>query len=162
MNRTILASVLAMSALWFGTPAKASVPPLPSPTQSFNTGSLHVDVYGAHDKPAMIFIPGLTCGPWEWAGEIRRFSNDYSIYALTLPGFNGQPAITGDLFAKVASDFWELLRSHGISKPIVVGHSLGGTLGFLLAEQHSEPTTPRCSKPALRLPCRSSSRPATS
>jgi pimeloyl-ACP methyl ester carboxylesterase len=139
MKRLIFASVLAASTLWFGAPARAALPrALPAAAASYDAGSLHVDVYGTPGKPALIFIPGLVCGPWEWSGQIAQFSNDYTIYALTLPGFNGQPAVTGDLFAKTANDFWELLRSRNIRKPIVVGHSLGGTLGYMLAEQHAD------------------------
>lgn len=139
MKRLILASALIASTLWSAAPAKAAVPPpLPAARASFNSGSLHVDVYGTPGKPALVFIPGLTCGPWEWSGEITHFAPDYTIYTLTLPGFNGQPAIQGDLFAKVTGDFWNLLQSRGIDKPIVIGHSLGGTLGFMLAEQHSD------------------------
>lgn len=139
MKRLIFASVLAASTLWFGAPANASLPPvLPAATASYDEGSLHVDVYGTPGKPALIFIPGLVCGPWEWSGQIAQFSHDYTIYALTLPGFNGQPAATGDLFAKTAKDFWELLRSRNIRNPIVIGHSLGGTLGYMLAEQHPD------------------------
>lgn len=138
MKRLVFASVLAASTLWLGAPASASLPPpLPAASSSFTAGSLHVEVYGSVGKPAMIFIPGLTCGPWEWAGEIARFSPNYTIYALTLPGFDGQPAIRGPLFKTVSSDFWSLLRTREIDKPIVIGHSLGGTLGIMLAEQHS-------------------------
>jgi len=139
MKRLILASALVASTLWWSAPAKAAIPPqLPAAQASFNSGSLHVDVYGTPGKPALIFIPGLTCGPWEWSGEIAQFAPDYSIYALTLPGFDGQPAITGDLFATVSADFWSLLQTRKIDKPILIGHSLGGTLGFMLAEQHSD------------------------
>ena len=139
MKPVILAGVLAASALLFSAPVSAAVPPpLPAAASSFNSGSLHVDVYGTPGKPAMIFIPGLTCGPWEWSGEIARFSPDYTIYALTLPGFDGQPPISGDLFAKVSTDFWGLLQSKKIDNPIVIGHSLGGTLAFMLAEQHAD------------------------
>lgn len=139
MKRLIIASVLAASTLWFSAPASASIPPpLPAANASFTQGSLHVDVYGTPGKPAMIFIPGLTCGPWEWAGEIERFSPDYTIYALTLPGFDGQPAIQGDLFQTVSADFWKLLQTRHIENPIVIGHSLGGTLAIMLAEQHSD------------------------
>lgn len=139
MKRLILASALAASTLWFSAPARASIPPpLPAPNASFSQGSVHVDVYGTAGKPAMVFIPGLTCGPWEWAGEIAQFSRDYTIYALTLPGFDGQPAIPEPLFDTVASDFWSLLDRRGIRKPIVIGHSLGGTLAILLAEQHAD------------------------
>lgn len=139
MKRLIIASMLAASTLWLPAPASASLPPaLPAATASFMQGSLHVDVYGTPGKPAMILIPGLTCGPWEWAGEIARFSPEYTIYALTLPGFDGQPAIHGDLFQTVSGDFWNLLQARHIEKPLVVGHSLGGTLAIMLAEQHAD------------------------
>jgi pimeloyl-ACP methyl ester carboxylesterase len=139
MKRLILASVLAASTFWLRAPASASIPPpLPPANASFNSGSLHVDVYGTPGKPALVFIPGLNCGPWEWAGEIEKFSPDYTIYALTLPGFDGQPAIDGDLFARVGADFWSLLQTRRIRKPIVIGHSLGGTLAIMLAEQHPD------------------------
>lgn len=139
MKRLILASVLAASTLWLRAPASASTPPpLPPASAWFQSGSLHVDVYGTPHKPALIFIPGLNCGPWEWAGEIEKFSPHYTIYALTLPGFDGQPAVDGDLFARVSADFWSLLQSRGIRKPIAIGHSLGGTLAIMLAEQHSD------------------------
>ncbi len=139
MKRLVHAGVLAASMLWLNAPARASVPPpLAAPHASLQNGSLHVDVYGTAGKPALIFIPGLTCGPWEWAGEIERLSPHYTIYALTLPGFDGRPAIAGDLFASVSADFWTLLASQKIQRPIVIGHSLGGTLAIMLAEQHSE------------------------
>lgn len=139
MKRLIFTCALAASTLWLNVPARAAVPPpLPKANASFQSGSLHADVYGTPGKPALIFIPGLACGPWEWSGEIARFSPDFTIYALTLPGFDGQTAIDGGLFAKVSADFWTLLQSRNIQKPIVIGHSLGGTLGFMLAGQHSD------------------------
>lgn len=113
------------------------MPPLPAASSAFTVGSLHVAQYGTPNKPTLIFIPGLTCGPWEWAGEIRALAPNYDIYALTLPGFDGQPAIQTPLFPTVTSDFWKLLRDRNITKPVVIGHSLGGTTGIMLAEQHS-------------------------
>ncbi|HLI95266.1 MAG TPA: alpha/beta fold hydrolase, partial [Candidatus Baltobacteraceae bacterium] len=139
MKRFIGAIALAASALAWSAPARASLPPpLPKSQQSFNSGSIHVDVYGTPGKPALIFIPGLTCGPWEWAGEITQFAPNYTIYALTLPGFDDQPAVSGAPFDTVSADFWTLLQTRNIQKPILIGHSLGGTLGFMLAEQHSD------------------------
>jgi pimeloyl-ACP methyl ester carboxylesterase len=119
--------------------ARATVPtPLPAPLRSFDAGSLHVDVYGTPERRALIFIPGLTCGPWEWSGEIARLSPTYTIYALTLPGFDGHPAIKPPLFQTVTGDFWTLLQTQSIVKPVLIGHSLGGTLAIMLAEQHSD------------------------
>lgn len=139
MNRLFVASALAASVLWLNTPARsATLPALPAPSSSFNAGSMHVDVYGTLGKPALIFIPGLACGPWEWSGEIARFAPDYQIYALSLPGFDGAAAVQVDPFQTVSNDFWTLLQAHHIVTPAIVGHSLGGTLAILLAEQHSD------------------------
>jgi pimeloyl-ACP methyl ester carboxylesterase len=139
MKRVFFAAALVASALTFALPARASMPaPLPAPVASYNAGSLHVDVYGTAGKPSMIFIPGLLCGPWEWSAEIAQFAPDYTIYALTLPGFDGQPSIATDPFVTVTTDFWSWLDARRIDRPIVIGHSLGGTLGFALAEQHPE------------------------
>lgn len=139
MHRLFFAAALAFAVLAVSMPAQAALPPpLPKAASSFDAGSMHVDVYGTEGKRALVFIPGLTCGPWEWAGEIAQLASAYTIYALTLPGFDGQPAIKGPLFQAVSADFWTLLQTHSIQKPIVIGHSLGGALAILLAEQHSE------------------------
>ena len=139
MKRQVIASALALSALWFAAPACASTPaPLPKAAASFDSGSLHVDVYGTPGKRALVFIPGLTCGPWEWSGEINRFASNYTIYAITLPGFDGSAPISGPLFHTTSADFWSLLENHRIDRPVVIGHSLGGTLAIMLAEQHAD------------------------
>lgn len=139
MKRSLFVSVLALSTLWFSIPATAAVPPaLPNAERTISSGSLRVQVFGAPDKPALIFIPGLTCGPWEWSDEIGRFSRAYRIYALTLPGFDGAPSLQSRFFDTVSADFWKLLNQQRIEKPTLIGHSLGGTLAILLAEQHPE------------------------
>ncbi len=129
-----------MAVLIFASSAVADAavpPPLPAPVASFDVGSLHVDQYGSGPQ-SLIFIPGLTCGPWEWSGQIDHLASNYSVYALTLPGFDGRPPIDGPLFATTTADFWALLDQKHIVKPVVIGHSLGGTMGFMLATQHPE------------------------
>ncbi len=139
MKRLVFAGVLAASMLWFNAPAYALSPPLlPKAGSSFMAGPVRVDVYGTPGKPALVFIPGLACGVWEWSGEIARFAPDYTIYALTLPGFDGLAAAQVPLFKTVSNSFWTMLAQHNIVKPIVIGHSLGGTLAIMLAEQHSD------------------------
>jgi pimeloyl-ACP methyl ester carboxylesterase len=139
MKRLPIACVLALSTLWFAAPAHAELPPpLPKAVDSFDLRSLHVDVYGTAGKPALVLIPGLACGPWEWSGEIARLSPQYTIYALTLPGFDGRAPISSPLFSTVSEDFWAMLDSHHIIRPAIAGHSLGGTLAIVLAEQHSD------------------------
>jgi len=116
--------------------ATAALPPAPgAPAESFDSGMLHVDRYGSGAQ-AVILIPGLSCGPWQWYGVIAHLAPKYTVYALTLPGFDGRPATQKKpLVSSFVADFGALLDAHKIVKPIVVGHSLGGTLAIVLGEQ---------------------------
>jgi len=133
-------SALALVALCaVAAPAQAAtLPPAPTPAESFDTGMLHVDRYGSGSQ-TLILIPGLGSGPWSWYGTIAHFSPSYTIYALTLAGFDGRPATSEKpLFQAFSDDFWQMLSARNIVSPVVIGHSLGGTLAILLAEQHSD------------------------
>jgi pimeloyl-ACP methyl ester carboxylesterase len=128
-----------MHLLFSALLAASSLLPLPKPQSSFDSGMLHVDVYGSGAQ-SIVFIPGLACGPWSWSEQIAYFSKTYTVYALTLPGFDGRPfgMPSDDLFAAFSTDFWTMLGAKDIVRPIVIGHSLGGTLAIDLAEEHPE------------------------
>jgi pimeloyl-ACP methyl ester carboxylesterase len=116
----------------------ATLAALPAPAESFDIGSLHVDRFGNGPR-TLIFVPGLASGPWSWAAQIARFSTGYRVYALTLDGFDGRAYVPQpDLVASFTRDFWSLLEERRIVRPVVIGHSLGGTLVIALAEQHPE------------------------
>lgn len=116
--------------------AAALLTPLPAPARSFDAGSTHVDVYGSGPQ-AVVVIPGLACGPWEWSDEIARLAHTDTVYALTLSGFDGRPyTIAGDPFTAFDSDFETLLSDEHLASVELLGHSLGGTLAIDLAEKH--------------------------
>jgi len=138
LNRLAFAFATALFAASFAPAQAAPVAPLPAANASYDTGSLHVREFGTAGKPGLILLPGLTCGPWEFGNEIAAFSGSYHIYALTLPGFDGQPSIAKPLFTTVSADFWAFLNNKKIDRPVLLGHSLGGTLAALLATQHPE------------------------
>lgn len=139
MRRSFAQSAIALGFLLALHPPiaiAATLSPAPTVGSSFNVGTLHVDRYGS-GKKSIVLIPGLGCGPWEWYGTIAHLQPHFTVYALTLPGFDGQPATAQrPLFKAFANDFWQLLATHHIVKPIVIGHSLGGTLAIALGEEH--------------------------
>jgi pimeloyl-ACP methyl ester carboxylesterase len=141
MMRTacLAAALFFIGALGFGRAAVADpLAPAPPVAESFTVGMLHVDRYGSGPH-TLILIPGLGCGPWEWYGTIAHESSNYTIYALTLPGFDGLPATTVQpLIPAFVSDVAKLLDARKIVKPIIVGHSLGGTLAIVLGESYPD------------------------
>lgn len=102
----------------------------------FEAGALLVEQV-SDNGPALILIPGLASGPWVWADTTARLRGQYSIYLLTLPGFDGRKPVPGATLESLASDLAALIGSRKIRKPILVGHSLGGTLSLGFAAEHS-------------------------
>jgi pimeloyl-ACP methyl ester carboxylesterase len=121
------------AAIWF---LLASVAHGAEPRRSFDIGNLHVERFG-ESGPAVILIPGLASGSWVWADVIAALKSNYRIYAVTLAGFDGVADIKGDRLALTDRALNGLIASEHLYKPILVGHSLGGTLALRYATAHS-------------------------
>ena len=107
--------------------------------ESFDIGMLRVERTGRHAATPIILIPALFCGPWQWRREVALLESRYEVYALTLPGFDGRPRDTGGaLMHRAAADLALLIKSRHLHRPIIVGHSLGGTLAVLFAETYPD------------------------
>ena len=103
----------------------------------FDVGTLHVERHGDRGSP-VILIPGLASGAWVWQDSIAALQGEHRIYALTLAGFDGRPAVKGDALASAVSSLRELIVTQRLDKPVLVGHSLGGTLALMFAAAHSD------------------------
>lgn len=148
MKPSILLGLLAMSLAPFASSAmsatsasdcSAVVTRLPAASATFTVGTLRVQRYGEHGRP-VILIPGLGSGSWVWAGTINHLRGKHVVYALTLAGFDGVPAPaqkTGLLDLADAS-LLKLIKRHHINHPVLVGHSIGGTLAIRFAGEHSK------------------------
>lgn len=94
-----------------------------------DAGSLAVATSGG-SGPALLLIPGLAGGAWCFEETIRRLSPDFSIHALTLPGFDGRPAIDAPPIERVAAEIVRYIEEARLARPILVGHSLGAFLAL--------------------------------
>lgn len=101
--------------------------------ETFDVGALQVQRFGSGDRP-LILIPGLGSGAWAFQDLVRGFSGQHAVYVVTLPGFDGRKPIDGNVMDASRTAVRELITSRKLDKPILIGHSLGGTLSFAIAE----------------------------
>jgi pimeloyl-ACP methyl ester carboxylesterase len=107
------------------------------PQRTFDAGIMQVQQFGRSDARPIILIPGLACGPWVWDAQIAALAPKYDVFVLTLPGFDGRPMIGGSGLMRQAVDSVNaLIVSQHLQRPIVVGHSLGGTVAVLFGETY--------------------------
>ena len=103
------------------------------PAERFELRGVLVERHGSGGRP-LILIPGLVSGSWAWQDTIRAFARDHVVYVLTLPGFDGRPAAGANPLANARSAVEDLIASRHLERPVIVGHSLGGTLALAVAE----------------------------
>lgn len=131
--KTLFQLSLASSLLVAGS---AGAAPVPGAT-SGQVGTLKFERHGDHGRP-VILVPGLEGGPWVWKDTIAHLEKDHVVYTVTLAGFDGMPAPvrkTG-LMDQADASLQQLIEQQKIDKPVLVGHSIGGTLVLRLAGEH--------------------------
>lgn len=110
-----------------------------SADETFTIGTLRVQQHGDSGQP-VVLIPGLASGAWVWDDTIAHLRDSHVVYAVTLAGFDGVPAPQGDesYFDRAAESLVELIDSRNLEQPVLIGHSLGGTLALDIATLHAD------------------------
>jgi pimeloyl-ACP methyl ester carboxylesterase len=108
----------------------------PIPKSVMTVGTMRVETYGG-GSPALVFIPGLDCGSWVWDSAVRLYESTHAVYVVTLAGFDGIPAPAKPTIDGADASLLELLTKHGIHRPVLIGHSLGGFLALRFGSEHS-------------------------
>ena len=107
-----------------------------APATSAEVGALKVETLG-DEGPAVILIPGLASGTWVWRDTAPRLARTHRVYLLTLPGFDGREPAAGVTLESLQADLLALIEKQKLRRPVLVGHSLGGTLSLAFATEHS-------------------------
>lgn len=87
-------------------------------------------------QPILVF-PGFTCTPEVFKGITDTLSENYEIHAFTFAGFGEVPPISFPWLPKIKKDIQTYVKDNNLKDPIILGHSMGGTLGLWLASEDS-------------------------
>ena len=98
---------------------------------------------GTRAKPPMLFIPGYFASAWVYESYLPFFADrGYAGFALNLRGREGSTLPSGTMLGRVSiNDFIDDARqaarwlTERLSRPIVVGHSMGGLIAQKLGEE---------------------------
>lgn len=106
--------------------------------QPVKGGTLHYVESGPATAQPLVLIHGLS-------GQLHHFtyaltkplSADYRVIAVDRPGcgYSERDSDSQAALAEQARMIWELLDHLGVSKPVLVGHSLGGAVSLAMALQ---------------------------
>lgn len=129
IRRQMLSLVAAVSAV-------ALMPGVAS-AQGFTSDRISVTTAGQGKD--VILIPGLSSSPRVWREMIAAVPG-YRYHLVQVAGFAGAPAggnATGDtVAAPVAEEIARYIATSKLKAPAVIGHSMGGTMGMMLAARH--------------------------
>ena len=99
----------------------------------------------------MILIPGLACSGEVWDGTVDHFKDRRECHVLTLAGFAGQPPVDGPWMQTMHEGIATYIREKKLDHPVIVGHSIGGYLTYLIGADEPDLVGPLISVDGL--PC---------
>lgn len=105
-----------------------------------STAVLHVERSGVTTGPALLLIPGLSCGGDVWDGTVAALRGEFDLDVVTLAGFAGQPALELDepFLPRVREALVAYMDEQELQRPALIGHSLGGFLAYWVASTYPE------------------------
>ncbi|MEV6108084.1 alpha/beta hydrolase [Streptomyces sp. NPDC051940] len=94
--------------------------------------------WGRPDAPPMVLLHGLGGRGAHWSGVADELAAGHRVYALDLRGHGDSDRPGGYAFPAYAEDVAGFIRALDLGPVTLIGHSLGGLVGQLLAARHPE------------------------
>lgn len=98
--------------------------------------ALHCRVWGDPASPPMVLLHGLGGDGSSWDETAPRFADRYRVYAPDLRGHGASGRSPEYSFTLMRDDVVGLLDALGIEQAVLIGHSMGAVVGYLLAQRH--------------------------
>jgi 3-oxoadipate enol-lactonase len=91
-------------------------------------GRFGYEAAGDPALPALVFLHGIGGAARAWRGQLQYFRDRFRAIAWDMPGYGGSASLPVVSIATLASALRDFLPQAGATKPILVGHSIGGMI----------------------------------
>jgi 3-oxoadipate enol-lactonase len=91
-------------------------------------GRFAYEAAGDPASPPLVFLHGIGGAARAWRGQLDAFSDRYRTIAWDMPGYGGSAPLAAVSIAALADALQDFLQAVGATKPILVGHSIGGMI----------------------------------
>src|SRR5271170_6313168 len=99
---------------------------------------ISVKVMGTTGSPVFL-IPGISAPRATWDGIAPELAKTHLVYLVQINGFGGDAPganLNPGILTGIVADLYELISSRKLNDVAVVGHSMGGIVGLMLAARH--------------------------
>jgi pimeloyl-ACP methyl ester carboxylesterase len=101
----------------------------------------HVSIVSIGHGDPVVLIPGLASPRAVWDGIAPELARGHRVLLVQVNGFGGDDpgANSGEhILDGVVADLVRYFDDNRIARPAVIGHSMGGLIGMMLAKTHPE------------------------
>lgn len=91
-------------------------------------GRFGYEAAGDPARTSLVFLHGIGGAARAWRGQLNFFGDRYRAMAWDMPGYGGSAPLPVVSIAALADALADFLRQVGATKPILVGHSIGGMI----------------------------------
>ncbi|WP_235536986.1 alpha/beta fold hydrolase [Sphingomonas sp. Root241] len=135
-----------IARILFALAATASIPlvlgPQPAhaaaaPARLIQMDHISVEVIGKGSP--VILIPGLSSPRAAWDGVAPELAKSHAVYLVQVNGFGGDDPranLKSGVLNGIVADLTALIAQQKLKDPAVIGHSMGGLVGLMLAARH--------------------------
>jgi 3-oxoadipate enol-lactonase len=109
--------------------------PHPAPIET-KDGRLSYESAGNPSMPPLLFLHGIGGAGRAWRGQLDFFKDRYRAIAWDMPGYGKSAPLPAVSIAALAEALQDFLQQVGATKPILVGHSIGGMIVQQLLAKH--------------------------
>jgi 3-oxoadipate enol-lactonase len=91
-------------------------------------GRFSYEAAGDHASQPLVFLHGIGGAARAWRGQLNAFGDRYLAIAWDMPGYGGSAPLPVVSISALADALRDFLLQVGATKPILVGHSIGGMI----------------------------------